>query len=224
MDQVLKIKVCGMKDPKNIRQLMELEPDFMGFIFHPPSPRFIGPVLRELQEVLDTIRKKEEALPHKTMMTGVFVDEPAQKIKEQVQLLRLDAIQLHGQETHTFCSSLRKNGIKVIKAFGISEQFHWSGLEDYRDTIDCILFDTRMGNKTGGTGQRFDWDLLENYKLDIPYFLSGGISEADIPAILDRKSTDSRLMGIDLNSRYELAPGTKDIRNLAKTFKLLRNE
>ena len=224
MDQVLKIKVCGMKYSKNIQQLVELQPDFMGFVFHPQSPRFVGPVLAELQEVLCTIRKKEEAQHHKTIMTGVFVDEPAQKIKEQIKLLSLDAIQLHGQETPNTCSTLRKTGIKVIKAFGISEQFNWSGLSDYQDTIDYILFDTRIGNKTGGTGQRFDWDLLDFYKLNVPYFLSGGISEVDIPSLIDRKAIDNRLFGVDLNSKYELSPGTKNIRNLEKTFNLLRNE
>lgn len=223
MDQVLKIKVCGMKYSKNIQKLMELNPDFMGFIFHPQSPRFVGHLLAELQEVLYTIRKKEEARRRKTIMTGVFVDEPIQKIKEHVQCLSLDAVQLHGQETPQTCSSLRQNGVKVIKAFGISEQFNWSGLKDYQDTIDYILFDTRIGNKMGGTGQRFDWGLLDFYKLNVPYFLSGGISEMDIPSILERKAMDDRLFGVDLNSKYELSPGSKDIRNLEKTFNLLRN-
>lgn len=224
MNRTLKIKVCGMKNPENIQQLAGLEPDFMGLIFHPGSPRYVGSALMELQQTLKKLNTPADSKRVKTIMTGVFVDAELENMQEQVDGLGLKAIQLHGQESPQTCNKLREQGVMVIKAFGISPQFDWSILENYRDCVDYFLFDTRVANKTGGTGQQFDWDLLENYELDIPYFLSGGISETDLSSILDRQGKDSRFLGVDLNSKYELSAGLKDIRKLEKTFKQLRNE
>lgn len=220
---MLKIKVCGMKNPLNIEQLWPLAPDFMGLIFYSPSPRFIAPLENEIKLTLEQLQHSTKNVQQQPLMTGVFVDASLPYIRKQVEEFDLAAIQLHGTESPLLCQELRDLGLTVIKAFGISASFDWSQLGEFAEAIDYFLFDTRSSNKTGGTGQQFDWDLLENYALETPYFLSGGIGENEVKAVMERQKKDNRLYGIDLNSKFETAPGEKDIDKLAETFKQLRN-
>lgn len=220
---MLKTKVCGMKNPFNMQQLWALAPDFMGLIFYPPSPRFIAPQEKEIRQTLEQLQHSTKNLQQQPLMTGVFVNPTLPYIRQQVEQFDLAAIQLHGTESPLLCRELQDLGLKVIKAFGIAATFDWSLLGEYAEATDYFLFDTRSGNKTGGTGQQFDWNLLENYTLETPYFLSGGIGENEVKAVMERQKKDNRLYGIDLNSKFETAPGEKDIDKLAETFKQLRN-
>lgn len=111
----------------------------------------------------------------------------------------------------------------MIKAFGIDPAFNWAILEGYTEVIDYFLFDTRTP-AFGGSGKKFDWILLDQYTLDIPYFISGGIGEEDLPEVVELASRDTRLVGVDLNSKYEIQPGYKAIDKLKKTFKFIRDE
>lgn len=220
----LKIKVCGMKDPDNIRQLLRLQPDFMGLIFHPGSPRYVGLEPRNLLELIGTLEiagpSRAEAAP---VLTGIFVDADPGRIRELTARFALGAIQLHGQETPELCRASATGDTKIIKAFGISADFAWEKLDTYIGVADYFLFDTKTAHSTGGTGQRFDWNLLKKYTLNTPYFLSGGIGSGEIPQILEMMK-DERLAGVDLNSRFESSPGIKDMMRLEDTFKQLRNE
>ncbi|HEY1009368.1 MAG: phosphoribosylanthranilate isomerase [Daejeonella sp.] len=211
------IKVCGMREAVNIRELQELKPDYMGFIFYPHSKRFVGEPDAELLASIDSGIKK----------TGVFVDEAMDEIADRVIKYNLDAVQLHGRETAEFCRSFRKfiqnmqtnKRIEIIKAFGISADFDFSILAGYEDFVDYYLFDTRTAEH-GGSGISFDWSVLENYHGKKGYFLSGGLSAENIAGV--KKLKDARLYGVDLNSKFETAPAFKDIKGLREVFKELR--
>lgn len=199
----MKIKVCGMKYPENISAVAALQPDYMGFIFYPQSPRFAAE--------LDIVEAS-------ALKTGVFVDENEGKVKKLVGKYQLDAIQLHGSETPQYCK-LFKGKVTVIKAFGVDENFDFEKLNDYEGCVDYFLFDTKTG-KHGGSGQTFDWYLLNKYKLNVPFFLSGGLSLENMEEV---KAIDHpQFYGVDLNSRFEIEPGLKDIDKLTKAFKILR--
>lgn len=201
----MKIKVCGMKHPGNIAEVVGLEPDYLGFICYPASPRFID----ELQTI---------DAPKSILKTGVFVNESADKVEELIDKYHFDAIQLHGNESPDFCE-LFKNKVIVIKAFGVDENFDFEQLEAYEGKADHFLFDTKT-NKHGGSGLTFDWNLLNEYKLNTPFFLSGGLSLDNLAEI---KNIDHpKFYGVDLNSKFEIEPGLKDIDKLKKAFKILR--
>ncbi|MHB1179700.1 MAG: phosphoribosylanthranilate isomerase [Daejeonella sp.] len=212
------IKVCGMRDPANIKDLSELKPDYMGFIFYSDSKRFIGNAGAELLASVDSMVKR----------AGVFVNEAMDVIADKVLQYQLDAVQLHGEEAPEFCRSLRKflrnmqteKHVEIIKAFGVSEEFDFDGLSAYEDFVDYFLFDTKTVLH-GGSGVEFDWNLLKKYNGIKPYFLSGGLSHEHINMIKLLK--DTRLYGLDLNSRFEVEPGMKNIEMLRLAFELIRN-
>lgn len=193
----MKIKVCGMRDPANIREVVKFKPDLLGFIFYPRSKRYLGsPDPAVFREIPYGIRK-----------VGVYVNETVESIKQMVADLGLDMVQLHGNETPDDCRNIARSGISVIKAFGISGSINNERLREYSGSCEYFLFDTGSA-AFGGTGQKFDWHVLEEYKLTKPFFLSGGIGPEDLPSILDLDHPD--LAGIDINSRFETEPGIKD--------------
>ncbi|MFC5284700.1 phosphoribosylanthranilate isomerase [Pedobacter alpinus] len=206
----LKIKVCGMKYPENIDALVQLNPDFIGFIFYPPSKRFIG---------LDFEKQFLKNIPSEIIKTGVFVNATLPEVVEFGKLYGMKAIQLHGQETPQFCEELRIAGFKVIKAFGIDENFDFEDLLPYQNHVDLFLFDTKTV-LYGGSGETFSWQILDNYKIDKPFLLSGGISLANLDQVLAIKNAN--LHGIDINSRFEIEPGLKDIELLKMAFKKIK--
>jgi phosphoribosylanthranilate isomerase len=195
-----KLKICGMKLPENIAEVIALEPDYLGFIFFTGSKRFVGELDPEMiKNIPETIRT-----------TGVFVDERMETVKERVATYQLKAVQLHGNESPAYCKELQKV-TEVIKAFGIDSLFDFDRLDDYFDSVDYYLFDTQTAEH-GGSGKSFNWRLLEKYQLIKPFFISGGIgldNVAELPRI-----NDERLYGVDVNSRFETAPGIKDIGQL----------
>jgi len=207
----LKIKVCGMRYPENILVVADALPDFMGFIFYPKSKRFVGTDFS-----IDTL----ETIPESVDKVGVFVDELPEKVIEICQNLNLQVAQLHGGESPEYCQQIQSSGLTVFKAFSVDEQFDFEKLKAYSGFCDYFLFDTK-GHLPGGTGQKFNWQLLENYKGEIPFFLSGGIGPDDLEAI--RHFSHPRWHGIDINSGFELAPALKDVEKVNQFIFKIRN-
>lgn len=203
-----RLKICGMKDPANILQVSGLMPDFFGFIFYSGSKRYAGELSPSV--VSD--------LPSGILKIGVFVDEDLDEVVTIIEKFGLSGVQLHGSESAVYCAELKSKlneSVSVIKAFGVNEDFDFGTLDAYADIVDYFLFDTQTPDH-GGSGKTFNWSLMENYKLDKPYFLSGGISEDHLSAL--KNIDDQRFFAIDVNSRFELEPGIKDFDKL-KRFK-----
>lgn len=204
----MKIKVCGLRDSHNIEQVAGLTPDYVGFIFYSPSPRFVADVPAD---ILNT-------LPSTIIKTAVFVNEAAENIDALIDRVKFDAIQLHGNESPEFCAEFKGN-VKVLKAFGLNEDFDFEQLDAYADKVDFFLFDAKT-DIHGGSGKTFNWEILNKYQLDVPFFLSGGISLDNLEEI--KKITHPQFYGVDLNSRFETAPGMKNIEKLKEAFAALK--
>lgn len=197
-----------MKYPDNIRDLALLPIDFMGIIFYNKSPRFIGE-----SDVM-------EIIPANIRRVGVFVNAEIHYIVQMTGRYNLDIIQLHGNESPDFCKELNKS-TPVIKAFSIANSSDFEQTKQYEDIVNYFLFDTKTP-QYGGSGQKFDWNILNEYKGNTPFFLSGGISIDDIHRIKEIKHP--QLYGLDLNSRFETEPGLKDIQLLKQFIKELKDE
>jgi phosphoribosylanthranilate isomerase len=198
------IKICGMKIPENIAAVAALKPDFMGLIFYPKSPRYA--------ETLDIAALN--ALSPSIKKIGVFVNENLENILTIAYKYKLDGLQLHGTELVDMCAKLKRAGYIVIKAFPIAEAYNFKVTKDYEGACDYFLFDTKT-DAYGGSGLKFNWAMLEEYRGETPFLLSGGIAADDAEAIL--KIEHPKFVGIDLNSKFELKPGLKNI-DLLKTF------
>jgi phosphoribosylanthranilate isomerase len=205
----MKIKVCGLRDADNIKAVAALEPDYMGFIFYNKTPRFVDDIGIEVLG----------AIPSYTNKTAVFVDESAKTISALIDKYNFDFVQLHGNETPAFCKALRDQAI-VIKAFGIHNEFDFSQLSKYKNKVDLFLFDAKT-DIHGGSGKTFDWDVLDKYEMDIPFFLSGGLSLDNLEEV--KKITHPQFYGVDLNRKFEISPGMKDIEKLEKAFTMLKS-
>lgn len=203
----MKWKVCGMRDPENIAALLALQPDYLGFIFWEHSKRF---VTEPLPPIPETVKK-----------VGVFVDANTSTLKTRVVQHQLDAVQLHGQETPEQCEALKALGVTIIKAFAVGPTFDFSVLEAYEAHCDYFLLDTK-GKAPGGNGLKFNWELLRNYPSTTPFFLSGGIGPEDAAALPELIKSELPLHAIDLNSKFELQPGLKDITALQQFNTQLR--
>jgi phosphoribosylanthranilate isomerase len=200
----MKIKVCGLRDPDNIKAVEALAPDYMGFICYEKSPRFIGGMDDdELVNVSTNIIK-----------VGVFVDEDADSISKLIYKYKFDAIQLHGAESPEFCDMF-KHEVQVIKAFGVDGNFDFAQLDAYKNNVNYFLFDTKTA-VYGGSGKTFDWSILNKYKLDVPFFLSGGLSLDNLDEV--KQIHHPAFYAVDLNSKFEVSPALKDIDKLTQAF------
>jgi phosphoribosylanthranilate isomerase len=208
----LKIKVCGMRDRGNVLQLAKLEPDLVGFIFYPSSPRFIGDV--PAQGMFDLF-------PSGISRTGVFVDADINFIKARITSFGLQVVQLHGYESPEICKQLIVAGVKVIKTFRISEKPDFSKMMEYVSCTSWFLFDTAT-NIPGGSGKSFDWKLLDPYDLGHPFFLSGGIGPGDAERILSIRNP--ALFGVDINSKFEIEAGVKDVEKVRIFIQKIREK
>ena len=188
-----------MRDPENISGVVSALPDYLGFIFYPKSKRFVG---------FEPSSEIQVIVPDSVKKVGVFVNETPEKVLETVQNWDLNVVQLHGNETPEYCQQIQDSGITVFKAFSIDELFDFEMLDAYSKVCNYFLFDTK-GQLPGGTGQKFNWQLLQNYKGDVPFFLSGGIGMEDLEAI--RHFGHPRWHGIDINSGFEISPALKDV-------------
>ena len=201
------IKVCGMRDAENIKQLDQLDIDWMGFIFHKDSPRDIG--------------RKISYLPQKIKRIGVFVNQNPQVIRDRADQNELHAIQLHGSEPPWYCIHLQQEGFKVIKSFGIDPDgfIPNAQLHAYEGKCDYFLFDTKT-EQHGGSGKKFNWKRIAEYEGETPFILSGGITPADVDEI---KTIDHpKFAGIDINSGFETEPAMKDVEKIKDFTKQFR--
>jgi phosphoribosylanthranilate isomerase len=198
----LHIKVCGIKSPLNRESLEELPIDYLGFNFYKESPRYMGDLDEtDLQKLLSTTKYR----------TAIFVNAQVDKVISTALGLNLTHIQLHGSETPGECEKIRKKGLKVIRSFAVHPEFDFSLCRDFADVSDLFLFDTR-GKWPGGTGEKFNWNILGKYELEVPFFLSGGISPGDEEVISGFGHPS--FYGVDLNSGFEDLPGIKNLRKL----------
>lgn len=190
------VKVCGLREEGNVRDVLILRPDLVGFIFHPHSPRdasCTSPIGREVTAGAKRV--------------GVFVDATPEKIEELVESWELDALQLHGRESPDTCSRLRERlKISVFKAFPVGEELPL--ISPYEGSCDLYLFDTK-GRDHGGNGVVFDWSLLAGYEGTTGFLLAGGIGPETAESLTTFCHPCWR--GIDINSRVEKSPGVKDI-------------
>jgi phosphoribosylanthranilate isomerase len=207
----MKIKVCGMRTLSNIQGLLALKPNFIGFIFYEKSKRYVGESLN--QEFINSI-------PHTIKKVGVFVNESEEKLIEIVNKYKLDYAQLHGDESKQYCQNLKNNGVKIIKAISIDTDVDFETIHIYNETVDYFLFDTKTHEK-GGSGKTFDWTILDKYKGPIPFLLAGGINENNFKEALSLQN--KYLYGLDLNSKFEIEPGLKDLEKLKKVMRLQIN-
>ena len=207
----MKLKVCGMNH--NPSEVAQLRPDYLGFIFWEPSARYFS---GDMPKIPSQIKK-----------VGVFVDADQEYVLEKVHQHQLDAVQLHGKESAEYCQQLknsflsfraRSRNLDVIKVFSIKDDFDFSILKDYEEVCDYFLFDTK-GKLPGGNGYTFDWSVLEKYPSQKPYFLSGGIGLESIQDLQEFLSSPAskNCYAVDVNSKFESAPGLKSIEDL-KTF------
>lgn len=225
------IKVCGMRETENIRQVAALGVDMMGFIFWPESQRFVKMISAQAgiipdysEERLRKMRNKTQAsasAENRPKRVGVFVDEMPQSIVTRVYNYELDFVQLHGNESAVMIENLKRTlipdiapDIKIIKALSIREKDDVKRWREYEGAADMLLFDTKCMT-VGGSGEQFDWSVLEAYDGNIPFLLSGGIGPEDAERVL--KFSHPQFAGIDLNSRFEISPAVKDVEKL-KTF------
>lgn len=192
----MKIKVCGITRREDLLKLVEYQVDYAGFIFYEKSPRFAGSKLDPR-----TIRETKEI-----KKVGVFVDAPLEQVRRTITDYGLDMVQLHGDETPGYCASI---DIPVVKAFRVRTNISWDSIQPYIAVTDYFLFDTDAGNAYGGTGIKFNWELLNNYPYEHPFFLSGGIGPEQLTELLAFKHP--ALFAVDVNSKFETHPGVKDM-------------
>ena len=219
-----------MKFTENIQQVANLQPDYLGFIFYEKSKRNFEGIIPEFS---NSIKK-----------TGVFVNEYIEIVISLVEEYRLDAIQLHGDESVEYIVNLKKqlaenralfieenktikkkknqhyiskNEVEVIKVFGIKDEFNFDVLKPYLEVVDYFLFDTK-GKERGGNGTKFDWSVLEKYPFEKPFFLSGGIGLKDVDEVQKIMKSNLPIYALDINSKFESKPGVKKIEEL-KEFK-----
>jgi len=223
------IKVCGMRDAENIREVSALDIDMMGFIFYPKSPRYVQMISSKAGIIPDYSeeRIKQVSSVHedgkaeqvkRPMRVGVFVDDMPQNIVTRVYNYDLDYVQLHGIEPRETCENLRstldpdiKKGIKIIKAISVATADDIQKYKEYVGAVDLFLFDTKC-KTMGGSGEQFDWQVLEAYDGDVPFLLSGGIGPDDAERI--KAFHHPKCIGIDLNSKFEIEPALKDVEKL----------
>lgn len=207
----MEVKVCGMRQPENVRSVAELKPDYMGFIFAEKSPRYVA-------------ERDETALQDTNTPTrvGVFVNASEAYILERVVAMKLEVIQLHGDEPPSLAAALRSQGLTVWKVFGIGkDDFDFQQLNPYLDHVDAFLFDTK-GIARGGNGVAFDWQLLKQYPFTKPFYLSGGVDLSNLGQL--QQLTDLPIAGIDINSKFETAPGLKDLEKVAQLMKKMKEK
>ncbi|MBU2914745.1 MULTISPECIES: phosphoribosylanthranilate isomerase [Reichenbachiella] len=198
----MQIKVCGIRHKENLDQLIDSSVDYIGFIFYPKSKRFF----------LDGSLSSNDLRALDKEKVGVFVNEQVEEVLTIAKEYHLDVLQLHGDESSRDCAVLRAAGYQVWKAFPVYDHLP-KKLDEYTEYVDAFLFDTK-GVDHGGNGVKFDWSVLEQYQMTVPLILSGGIGPEDVERV--RALGIEQLIAIDVNSRFEIEPGLKDVDVLKK--------
>jgi phosphoribosylanthranilate isomerase len=207
----MEIKVCGMREPENIRSLIsEVKPDWIGLIFYSKSPRFVSDA------------KAEELKEIPVKKVGVFVNETEDEILRLAEVFGLSAIQLHGNESSDFVKKIsKKTHCELWKVISVGAEIDWESLESYLPFVSKFLFDTATPVH-GGSGKKFDWKILETYPFNKGFLLSGGLDEESAEEVLTLRKQISQLQGVDLNSKFEDAPGIKNIKKLVRFIEKIR--
>lgn len=200
------VKVCGMTEGRNIREIDQLGVDLIGFIFYPKSPRCVSGI--------------PGYLPRVAKRVGVFVDEADTNIQQAVDLFALDYVQLHGHEPAAYCRKWQSAGLSVIKSFAIKGEEALEQTLEYEGSCDYFLFDTPCTSH-GGSGIPFDWSILEQYKGKTPFLLSGGIAPDSVGNLME--FNHPQLAGYDINSRFETEPGKKSVEQIAHFIQNIKN-
>lgn len=229
MNKDLIIKVCGMRDADNINDVSALDINWMGFIFYPKSPRYVRQISSNAGIIPDYSSLKEKATADdagRIRRVGVFVDDMPQNIVTRVFNYHLDIVQLHGSESPVMIDNLRRTldpdirkGIKIMKAISVKSDDDILKCKDYEGHVDYFLFDTKTPLK-GGSGEQFDWSVLQSYDGATPFLLSGGIGPDDARRV--RAFSHPRCIGIDVNSKFENEPAYKDVDMLRKFISEVR--
>ena len=203
-----------MRDADNIRDISALGVDMIGLIFYPPSPRYV----QQFSSGAGIIPDYAPDMGKTPLRVGVFVDDMPQNIVTRVYNYKLDYIQLHGNEPRETLENLRatidpdiKPKIKIIKAISVSSAEDIKKYKEYVGAVDFFLFDTEC-KTVGGSGEQFDWQVLQAYDGDVPFLLSGGIGPDDAERI--KNFHHPKCIGIDLNSKFEIEPALKDVEKL----------
>ncbi len=208
----MRVKVCGITQEEQLLKLPETGATFAGLIFYPKSPRYV------LRQMTTSQIKKE----NNVNKVGVFVNASVEEVLHMVDECRLHMVQLHGDETPRYCEKIA-DYISVVKAFRISDSDNigWR-IKDYMEVCDMFMFDTE-GAGYGGTGKKFDWGKLHDVAVGKPYFLSGGIEPADVEKLKSFSLLPEAkgLFAIDINSRFEILPGVKDMERIKKFIQQL---
>lgn len=211
----MRIKVCGMTSTEQVLQLDEMGVEFAGFIFYPKSPRYVYKFMPRPE-----VKKIKGKGINKV---GVFVNAPVEEVLQTVDECGLHLVQLHGDETPKYCEKIA-NYVGVIKAFRLREEDNvlWK-VKDYMDIADMFLFDTE-GAGYGGTGKQFDWNILRGLQIGKPFFLSGGIGPGDSEKLAQfaAEPVAKDLFSIDVNSKFEITPGIKDMEALTRFIPLVK--
>ncbi|MEI6263589.1 MAG: phosphoribosylanthranilate isomerase [Sphingobacteriia bacterium] len=212
----MRSKVCGLNSVNQLMQLDDMGVEFGGFIFYPKSPRYI---LKHVQPA-DLKRAKGQ----KINKVGVFVNETPDQVLKQVDDCGLYLVQLHGDETPKYCEKIA-DYVTVIKAFRIrnDDDVLWK-IKDYQDVVDMFLFDT-AGAAYGGTGEKFDWKILQNLAINKPFFLSGGIGPDDVSSLQEFATLPvaKDLFSIDINSKFESSPGVKNMEMVQSFIQIVKD-
>ena len=201
------LKICGNRD--NILEVASLSPDYTGFIFYEPSPRYVGVGFKMPPDLPKSIKK-----------VGVFVNEEVEVVKKIVAKFKLDFVQLHGSESVEDCQTLKQFGVGVIKVFSIDPTFDFHATLPYEGSVDYFLFDTK-GTLYGGNAVPFDWNLLANYHQRVPFFLGGGLTLENISGI--KNLPKMNLYAVDVNSGVEDSPGFKNIARVEAVIEILNS-
>jgi len=209
----MRIKVCGMTLPEQVQKLPDIGATFAGFIFYPKSPRYVFRHLTSAQiKKINTINK-----------VGVFVNSSVEEVLLMVDECRLHMVQLHGDESPKYCERIA-DYVSVVKAFRLSDNdsIEWM-IRPYMDVCDMFMFDT-MGAGYGGTGKKFDWNILKGSNIGKPFFLSGGIQAEDTTALreFENEPVSKALFAVDINSKFETSPGVKDMKKVEKFINELK--
>ena len=207
----MKIKICGMRNVENIQEVLSFKPDFLGFIFHPKSSRYVTSDRLEEIKAIDF---------GSTEKVGVFVNEDPQQIISIAHQFGFNYIQLHGDEDDKTIQLLQDQGLKVIKVISVATAEDVKLTENY-PSADYLLFDTK-GQKRGGNGFQFDWNILENLQTAQPVFLSGGLDIADVERV--QKKNIPQLAGLDFNSKLEVKPAMKDTVKVKELMNQIKQE
>ena len=194
-----------MRDADNIRDVESLGVYWMGFIFYPKSQLYVSQL--------------PAYLPNSAKRVGVFVNESYETILEKIELFELHIVQLHGDDTPEFCTKLAQHDIQIMKAFGIADTFPSEKIAEYEQSCHYFLFDTQT-SAYGGSGRKFNWDILQNYQGKTSFLLSGGIGAEDVQAV--HEFSHPMCIGIDVNSKFELSPANKKIQSLEQFIKSMK--